>query len=111
MTTQSALRGEKLQNDGALQMSPVCTFNQKHGDKGREWLTKLPTMQLDTRAEFFCLFVVYLAAVASSLDVSSAHLVISDSAVQVGRPVADLVLDDGEAHLLQEAVAARTCGQ
>lgn len=58
---------------------------------------------------FFCFS--YLAAVASSLDVSGAHLVISDSAVQVGRPVADLVLDDGEAHLLQEAVAARTCGR
>lgn len=68
-------------------------------------------MQVGHQGGVFCLFVVYLAGVGSSLDVSSAHLVFSDSVVQVGRPVADLVLDDGEARLLQEAVAARTCGQ
>lgn len=51
----------------------------------------------------------YLAAVGSSLDVSGTHLVVSNSAVQVRRAVADLVLDDGEARLLQDAVASRTC--
>lgn len=51
----------------------------------------------------------YLAAVGSSLDVSGTHLVISDSAVQVGRAVADLVLDHGEARLLQDAITSRTC--
>lgn len=51
----------------------------------------------------------YLAAVCSSLDVSSTHLVVSHSAVQVGWTIADLVLDHRETGFLQDAFASRTC--
>lgn len=51
----------------------------------------------------------YLAAVYPSLDVSGAHLVVSDSAVQVGRTIADLVLDHRETSFLQDALTPGAC--
>ena len=53
---------------------------------------------------------IYLAAVSSSLDVPGTHLVGLHPAVEVGRPVADLVLNHRESRLLQNAFSARPWG-
>lgn len=52
---------------------------------------------------------LYLAAVCSSLNVSCTHLVVFDSAVQVGWTITDLVLDHREPSFLQDALASCTC--
>lgn len=51
----------------------------------------------------------YLATVCSSLNISSTHLVVFDSAVQVGWTITDLVLDHRETGFLQGAIASCIC--
>lgn len=57
-----------------------------------------------------CDLFPYLAAVGSSLDVASTHLMVFHSAIQVGRTITDLVLNHGEASFFQDTVTPRTWG-